>query len=162
VLCCAVLCCAVLCCASFPCNTYHIPQGPATLCSLLVLYPCAAASLCAQDAHTYCLHSSFILQCLKGLFCCCCLLHRVFLYEKTLPGLGGRSLIDGGLADSGATLAHEIGHQLVGAKPWQYYCYYRACSAGCCKVHYEFVCNQDAGMRQVCEACVARVCVALA
>jgi hypothetical protein len=42
--------------------------------------------------------------------CCCC---RVFLYEKTLPGLGGRSLIDGGLADSGATLAHEIGHQLV-------------------------------------------------
>jgi hypothetical protein len=35
------------------------------------------------------------------------------MYEKTLPGFGGRSLVDGGLADSGAVLAHEIGHQLV-------------------------------------------------
>jgi hypothetical protein len=39
--------------------------------------------------------------------------HRVHMYEKTLPGFGGRSLVDGGLADSGAVLAHEIGHQLV-------------------------------------------------
>jgi hypothetical protein len=35
------------------------------------------------------------------------------MFEKTLPGLGGRSLVDGGLSDSGAVLAHEIGHQLV-------------------------------------------------
>ncbi|WIA14405.1 hypothetical protein OEZ85_002931 [Tetradesmus obliquus] len=42
----------------------------------------------------------------------------VFLYEKTLPGLGGRSLIDGGLSDSGATLAHEIGHQLMLHHTW--------------------------------------------
>jgi hypothetical protein len=42
-----------------------------------------------------------------------CLLCRVHIYEKTLPGFGGRSVVDGGLADSGAVLAHEIGHQLV-------------------------------------------------
>lgn len=39
----------------------------------------------------------------------------VHIYEKTLPGLGGASVVDGGLADSGAVLAHEIGHQLVRA-----------------------------------------------
>lgn len=37
----------------------------------------------------------------------------VHIYEKTLPGLGGRSVVDGGLSDSGAVLAHEVGHQLV-------------------------------------------------
>lgn len=37
----------------------------------------------------------------------------VHIFEKTLPGLGGASVVDGGLADSGAVLAHEIGHQLV-------------------------------------------------
>lgn len=35
------------------------------------------------------------------------------MLQKTLPGLGGRSLVDGGLADGGGTLAHEIGHALV-------------------------------------------------
>ena len=40
-------------------------------------------------------------------------LNWVHIYEKTLPGLGGASVVDGGLADSGAVLAHEIGHQLV-------------------------------------------------
>jgi hypothetical protein len=34
---------------------------------------------------------------------------------KTLPGLGGRSVVDGGLSDSGAVLAHAVGHQLVRA-----------------------------------------------
>jgi hypothetical protein len=40
-------------------------------------------------------------------------LNRVHVFEKTLPGLGGRSVVDGGLSDSGAVLAHEVGHQLV-------------------------------------------------
>lgn len=40
-------------------------------------------------------------------------LNWVHIYEKTLPGLGGASVVDGGLSDSGAVLAHEIGHQLV-------------------------------------------------
>jgi hypothetical protein len=35
------------------------------------------------------------------------------MYEKTLPNQGGRSLVDNELSDSGAVLAHEIGHQLV-------------------------------------------------
>jgi len=37
----------------------------------------------------------------------------VFMYERTLPNQGGRSLVDNELSDSGAVLAHEIGHQLV-------------------------------------------------
>uniref|UniRef100_A0A383VA71 SMB domain-containing protein n=1 Tax=Tetradesmus obliquus TaxID=3088 RepID=A0A383VA71_TETOB len=42
----------------------------------------------------------------------------VHIYEKTLPGFGGRSVVDGGLADSGAVLAHEIGHQLMLHHTW--------------------------------------------
>lgn len=37
----------------------------------------------------------------------------VFMFERTLPNQGGRSLVDNELSDSGAVLAHEIGHQLV-------------------------------------------------
>lgn len=37
----------------------------------------------------------------------------VFIFEKTLPDQGGRSKIDGLLCDGGATLTHEIGHQMV-------------------------------------------------
>jgi hypothetical protein len=37
----------------------------------------------------------------------------VFIYEKTMPNQGGRSLVDNGLGDSGQVLAHEIGHALV-------------------------------------------------
>lgn len=37
----------------------------------------------------------------------------VYMYERTLPNQGGRSLVDNELSDSGAVLAHEIGHQLV-------------------------------------------------
>lgn len=49
----------------------------------------------------------------------------VFMYERTLPNQGGRSLVDNELSDSGAVLAHEIGHQLVSVahadvvgRPW--------------------------------------------
>jgi hypothetical protein len=38
---------------------------------------------------------------------------QVFIFEKTLPDQGGRSKIDGLLCDGGATLTHEIGHQMV-------------------------------------------------
>lgn len=37
----------------------------------------------------------------------------VFMFERTLPNQGGRSLVDNELSDSGAVLAHEIGHQMV-------------------------------------------------
>lgn len=46
----------------------------------------------------------------------------VFMFERTLPNQGGRSLVDNELSDSGAVLAHEIGHQLVST----------AAAAGCC------------------------------
>ncbi|WIA21072.1 hypothetical protein OEZ85_005392 [Tetradesmus obliquus] len=45
-------------------------------------------------------------------------LNRVHIFEKTLPGLGGRSVVDGGLSDSGAVLAHEVGHQLMLHHTW--------------------------------------------
>jgi hypothetical protein len=37
----------------------------------------------------------------------------VFIFEKTLPDQGARSKIDNLLCDGGATLTHEIGHQMV-------------------------------------------------
>eukprot|EP00775_Hariotina_reticulata_P014860 gene14860-15052_t len=42
----------------------------------------------------------------------------IYVFEKTLPGQGGYSLIDGGLSDSGHVLTHEIGHQLMLSHTW--------------------------------------------
>lgn len=39
----------------------------------------------------------------------------VYIWEKTLPGQGGRSRVDNQLGDNGQVLAHELGHALVSA-----------------------------------------------
>jgi hypothetical protein len=108
-------------CLSPSCNHYMmLPQiklaratAPHSNCILLKqLYSASPLLLYSMVERSFARLLSSCCRC-----CCCC---RVFLYEKTLPGLGGRSLIDGGLADSGATLAHEIGHQLVSGLQLQF------------------------------------------
>ncbi|KAF6253929.1 hypothetical protein COO60DRAFT_370348 [Scenedesmus sp. NREL 46B-D3] len=57
----------------------------------------------------------------------------VHIYEKTLPGFGGRSVVDGGLADNGAVLGHEIGHQLMLHHTWYEPSWERASLSTQCK-----------------------------
>lgn len=61
--------------------------------------------MCACDLTHARRHRTFVLLLLSSC--------RIVLYDKTMPGQGGRSTVDGQLADSGYVLAHEVGHALM-------------------------------------------------
>ena len=73
-------------------------------CPLLLLFVCC----CRGSALGVTLYPSYFST---GQLPMCA--NWVFIFEKTLPDQGGRSKIDGLLCDGGATLTHEIGHQMV-------------------------------------------------
>jgi hypothetical protein len=81
-----------------------------SIVSPISVHSCAAAAAAAAAAAGYTNYLSAFSSRFGSYPQC---LNRVHIFEKTLPGLGGRSVVDGGLSDSGAVLAHEVGHQLV-------------------------------------------------
>lgn len=91
------------------CTTGRLYQAPgADTLLLLLLLRQPTAAMCRGSALGVTLYPSYFST---GQLPMCA--NWVFIFEKTLPDQGGRSKIDGLLCDGGATLTHEIGHQMV-------------------------------------------------
>lgn len=65
------------------------------------------------------------------------------IYEKTLPGLGAVSAVDGGPSDNGQVLTHEVAHYLAVGHTWYQSGYYQGNGTASIKEQCELNASED-------------------